>query len=86
MCKNNDDSVEIEICQKEAKEHYAGWINECEMADCKDRIRSEFEPKFDSCNQIEDPEKRQACLDEVNSVMMEIVEEQCYPPPPTCHE
>lgn len=47
QCNDHSDQNEIDICMKEANERYTYWINECEMADCKERIRTELEPRFE---------------------------------------
>jgi hypothetical protein len=48
-CRNNAAAtvVEMEECEKEAKELYYEMINDCEMAECMDKIRAELEPRFE---------------------------------------
>jgi len=56
------------MCVREANDHYTAWVNECEMAECMDKIRAEFEPRFEKCYTLS-PAKQQRCLDLVNADM-----------------
>jgi hypothetical protein len=52
--KCEDPLVDKESCLKEVKEHYANWINDCEIADCVDGVYAQFRPEYEYCETLTD--------------------------------
>jgi hypothetical protein len=81
-CYENTDPVEIEICVADVKERVAKRLEECE---CSEEVYAELKPKFEDCENFEDPEEKTKCLEEVNALLEEMLSERCYPQP-TCYD
>lgn len=59
------DPLEIEICQKEAKEIYSKAYEECDLQACEAEAHAVHAPKFEACDAITDAVERDNCSKEV---------------------
>ena len=81
-CYQNTDPNEIEICVANVKEIVAKRLEECE---CREEVYAELKPKFENCENLDDPEEKTKCLAEVNALLKAMLSERCYPQP-TCYD
>jgi hypothetical protein len=63
-CYQNTDPVEIEICVADVKERVAKILEKCELAECKEGVYADAEPRFEECNSLND-EDYAGCIEEV---------------------
>jgi hypothetical protein len=72
------------MCEKEAKEKYARWIDECEQGECVEGVYAQFRPEYEYCDTLSSDEQ-QACEQRVDKLVAE-AKKMCFPQPPTCYE
>ena len=73
------------MCEKEAKEKYAKWIEECELGECLEGVMIRFRPEYEYCDTLTTFPEQQECEQRIDKLVAE-AKEMCYPQPPTCFE